>query len=192
MITESLSAWHTAPAEPLPVVKVTNPRGRAGSRRRQRRHREHSTLCVHEASMIESKQIKPRIGDKSTVMLTVPRQRDRNTANTHEYREHDGSNGEVKTHPALPLNEQPCRKRWRGGEEALCQTTDKRDGSESDLAKENTPVASRVCWGCYLGGEAGGVEKACAAGKCCFFRAWIRFGRYSGSTHQREPFPLAW
>lgn len=44
----------------------------------------------------------------------------------------------------------------------------------------------------YLGGEAGGVEKACAAGKCCFFRAWIRFGRYSGSTHQREPFPLAW
>lgn len=43
----------------------------------------------------------------------------------------------------------------------------------------------------YLGGEAGGVQKACAAGKCCFFRAWIRLGRYSGSTHQREPFPLA-
>lgn len=44
----------------------------------------------------------------------------------------------------------------------------------------------------YLGGEAGGVQKACAAGKCCFFRAWIRLGRYSGSTHHREPFPLAW
>ena len=43
----------------------------------------------------------------------------------------------------------------------------------------------------YLGGEAGGVQKACAAGKCCFLRAWIRLGRYSGSTHQREPFPLA-
>lgn len=43
----------------------------------------------------------------------------------------------------------------------------------------------------YLGGEAGGVQKACAAGKCCFFKAWIRLGRYSGSTHQREPLPLA-
>lgn len=63
--------------------------------------------------MIESKQIKPRIGDKSTAMPTVPRQRDRNTANTHEYRGRDGAGGggEVKTRPALPLNEQPCRKR---------------------------------------------------------------------------------
>lgn len=66
---------------------------------------------VHEASMIESKQIKPRIGDRSTAMPTVPRQRDRNTANTHEYRGHNGAGGEVKTRPALPLNEQPCRKR---------------------------------------------------------------------------------
>lgn len=43
--------------------------------------------------MIESKQIKPRIGDKSTVMLNVPRQRDQDTAKknnnkkTHKHRE---------------------------------------------------------------------------------------------------------
>lgn len=43
---------------------------------------------------------------------------------------------------------------------------------------------------CYLGGEAGGVQKEWVEGKCCFFRAWIRLGLYSGSTHHREPFPL--
>lgn len=32
MITVRLSARHSAPAEPLPVVKVTNPRGRGGGR----------------------------------------------------------------------------------------------------------------------------------------------------------------
>ena len=51
-------------------------------------------------------------------------------------------------------------------------------------------VAGPCC--VYLGGEAGGVQKASAVGKCCFRRAWIRLGRYSGSTHHREPFPLAW
>lgn len=60
------------------------------------------------------------------------------------------------------------------------------------LPKKTQPWHRVHHWARYLGGEAGGVEKACAAGKCCFFRAWIRFGRYSGSTHQREPFPLAW
>lgn len=44
----------------------------------------------------------------------------------------------------------------------------------------------------HLGGEAGGVQKACALGKCCFFRACISVGRNSGWTHHREPFPLAW
>lgn len=61
--------------------------------------------------------------------------------------------------------------------------------------KANTNTLFKTCqeWlmTIYLGGEAGGVQKACAAGKCCFLRAWIRLGRYSGSTHQREPFPLA-
>lgn len=36
MITVRLSARHSAPAEPLPVVKVTNPRGRGWGERRLR------------------------------------------------------------------------------------------------------------------------------------------------------------
>lgn len=39
MITVRLSAQHSAPAEPLPVVKVTDPRGRGGGKRRLR-HRQ--------------------------------------------------------------------------------------------------------------------------------------------------------
>lgn len=59
------------------------------------------------------------------------------------------------------------------------------------ISKGRVRVVMKCLLKVYLGGEAGGVQKACAAGKCCFLRAWIRLGRYSGSTHQREPFALA-
>lgn len=35
-----------------------------------------------------------------------------------------------------PLNEQPCRKRWRGGEEALQKVNKKHEGSDLEFAKE--------------------------------------------------------
>lgn len=35
------------------------------------------------------------------------------------YRAYPSFNSGVKFASALPLKEQPCRKRWRGGEEAL-------------------------------------------------------------------------
>lgn len=71
MITVRLSARRSAPAEPLPVVKVTNPRGRWGKEVADTLTGSSQHYGLHEASMTRKQQIKPRVEDTSTVMLNV-------------------------------------------------------------------------------------------------------------------------
>lgn len=82
MITESLSALTHSTSETSGCRQGYKSERQGGEQEEaQTSPGALNIMVVHEASMIESKQVKPRIGDKSAMMLNVPRQRDPNTAN---------------------------------------------------------------------------------------------------------------
>lgn len=162
MITVRLSARHSAPAEPLPVAKVTNPGGRGGEKRRLRHQLGALDVMVYmRHQRLES--------NKSNQELRVKKQSDAECSGTemcngntikilhkHKLKKNNGTDWIFLTSadpcragnffffffctskfkswdglaPVSPLNEQPCRKRWRGGEEALWKVNNRHEGSD--------------------------------------------------------------
>lgn len=151
---------NTAPAEPLPVVKVTNPRGGGfgegwgeGGGQRWCMDSELSTLWstwgINDSNATnETKSCGYKHSDAecsgaemwTSNIIKIPN----NTQATRNCREFytPSFNVDIKTWnlkkkvcfaSVSPLNEQPCRKGWRGGEEAL-----------QKVDKTHTKVRSRV------------------------------------------------
>lgn len=157
MITVRLSARHSAPAEPLPVAKVTNPGGRGGERRGWDINWELSQLWSNmRHQRLESNKSKPRVEGKkqSDAECSGTEMCNGNTIkilHKHKLKKqqhwldifphlrilaghatffvHPNWKSWDEFAPVSPLNEQPCRKRWRGGEEALWKVNKRHEGS---------------------------------------------------------------